>query len=909
MILTFFDVITHFIESFLGNFYFLIAVTSTLFILKATLLVSLVMRGLRSSKLHRQWLFLVFVLIGSMCENFAWLIKLSKLTFLPEIEYRLTLFMARFSWGFTIVQYQALTLFLENLVEEKFTLKLHSKFFIVISSLFFLAFMGLAFYDFNCFNSSLRPAFEISLIRMASLYMLFPLMLTSLFVTFRKIQTTQLPSLLKKQLSILIKALIIPWWASDLLQVYPFDLLANSITNSYAAIGISHMLLTYAIYYSFRQIMALRFLNFKNHVQARKQHSFIGNFKELLERLSYATNMQELTHITQTYFKEAFNIPLRRVTLYIRKQETSVDEPGRIIDNKIHNEVENFLSASNPNTIELVSQAKIIIYDELSFSNFYEKNPHYTSLLTFMDAINADIFIPVYEKQKLIAYIIIDHHARSDQFYSDMERDEMLVFSSYLGNVINLLQHRNLESVIHHEKELKEELYSKHQEINQYKESVRSFLRTSTQKKIGIIFYKNRHFTFGNQAAKELIKINVNTQDGHPLAQALKRIAQQVQEYKAPQTHFVKDSDGTRLVLNGVPNLEQNNVIVTVYHPEISDIITKQLDQLKDPTKWDYLLYLETTQSGQLINQLIPGSGETLLNFKIELLKTALSKKATLLEMAEEDLLPTAELLHHIGLRDKLHILTLHGPEKNFETATKLFGMNPIFDNASSAQESLIKILHPSGTLFIKNIHFLSPETQEYLAEFIHYGFYRTFKSDQKVFANVRIICSSAQDLTVLADEKKFSKTLASELKKTTVTMPSLLTLSEDELTNLAQGFSEQALKTQTFKNLLDLTPREKLKLANQRPVSLQELKTRVQQLLIAKSKKNEIYQETQFDPAYDISDPELIEAARLGKHALRDPKIVALLWNKFKSQNQIATFLGVNRSSISRRCKKYNLN
>ncbi|PKN03407.1 hypothetical protein CVU75_02370 [Candidatus Dependentiae bacterium HGW-Dependentiae-1] len=909
MILSFFDTILRFIESALGNFYFLIAVTSVLFFLKATLLVSLVTRGLRSSKLHRQWLFLVFVLVGSMFENFAWLIKLSKLTFLPDIEYRLTLFMARFSWGFTIVQYQSLALFLENLAEQKFKLTLRSKFFICISSIFFFTFMGLAFYDFNCFNSTQRPAFEIPLITMTALYMLFPLMLTSLFITFRKIQTTQLPSLLKKQLSVLIKVLIIPWWACDLLQVYPFDLLANSITNSYAAIGISQIFLTYAIYYSFRQIMALRFLNFKNHVQAQKKHNFIGNFKDLLEQLSYATNMQELAHRTQTYFQEAFNVPLRRTTLYIRKQEAPVDETTKTNDHKVQKEVENFLTVNAPTTIELLSQAKILIYDELSFSNFYEKNPSYTALLTFMDAINADIFIPVYEKQKLIGYIVIDHHARLDQFYSDMERDEMLVFASYLGNVINLLQHRNLESVIHHEKELKEELYSKHQEINQYKESVRSFLRTSTQKKIGIIFYKNRHFTFGNQAAKELIKININNQEGHPLSQALKKIAQQVQEYKSPQTHFVKDADGTRLVLNGVPNLEQNNIIITVYHPEISDIITKQLDQLKDPTKWDYLLYLETTQSGQLINQLIPGSGETLLNFKIELLKTAMSKKATLLEMAEEDLLPTTELLHHIGLREKLHVLTLHGPEKNFETATKLFGMNPVFNNAHNTQESVLKSLHPTGTLFIKNIQFLAPETQEYLAEFIHYGFYRIFKSDQKIFANVRIICSSARDVTVLADEKKFSKTLANELKKTTVTMPSLMTLSEDELSSLAQGFSEQALKTQTFKNLLALTPREKLKLANQRPVSLQELKTRVQHLLVAKSKKNDIYQETQFDPAYDISDPELVEAARLGKHALRDPKIVALLWNKFKSQNQIATFLGVNRSSVSRRCKKYDLN
>ena len=53
----------------------------------------------------------------------------------------------------------------------------------------------------------------------------------------------------------------------------------------------------------------------------------------------------------------------------------------------------------------------------------------------------------------------------------------MLVFASYLSNIINLLQNRNLEMLIQQEKELKEELYSKHQEINQYKESIRSFLR------------------------------------------------------------------------------------------------------------------------------------------------------------------------------------------------------------------------------------------------------------------------------------------------------------------------------------------------------------------------------------------------------------------------------------------------
>ncbi len=138
--------------------------------------------------------------------------------------------------------------------------------------------------------------------------------------------------------------------------------------------------------------------------------------------------------------------------------------------------------------------------------------------------------------------------------------------------------------------------------------------------------------------------------------------------------------------------------------------------------------------------------------------------------------------------------------------------------------------------------------------------------------------------------------------------MPSLETLSEKELLNLAQGFIEQAIKTNAFKNLLSLTQKDKNKLLNKRPISLQEFKTRIQQLLIQKSKKSKIYQETKFDPTFTITDPELIAAAQLGKQALKDRKIMTLLWNKFKNQNKVATFLGVNRSSVNRRCKEYNL-
>ena len=74
------------------------------------------------------------------------------------------------------------------------------------------------------------------------------------------------------------------------------------------------------------------------------------------------------------------------------------------------------------------------------------------------------------------------------------------------------------------------------------------------------------------------------------------------------------------------------------------------------------------------------------------------------------------------------------------------------------------------------------------------------------------------------------------------------------------------------------------------------------------KSKESNVDSTIIFDPAYAVSDPELTHASRLGKQALKDQKIMAMLWHKFKSQSKIASLLGVNRSSVNRRCKDYSL-
>jgi len=897
-----------FIELTVGNQYLLLGITTCSFLLKIVIFFHLLVQNKISHSNKKQWYLLLLVLGCAAFIDFSWIAKFFQELIITQMPYQARLFIIRWAWGFMAVLYQSLALFIEDLTEQKNQFNLRQKISIAITASLLIFSVLLSFYDINCAHASLRPPIEFELRKIGMCFLTLFCLPTSIFIVLRKLRSNNAPRILSTQTRIITQVFIIPFWLTELLQFHPLVFEPTWVTNSYAAVTISTIILTYAMYFCARRMMSLRFLNLKQHVEMPRQFHFVDGFKQVLESLSHATNEQSLRHITQTYFKEAFRVPLNKTMLFVRHIEKSdLNDGYPFYVNTTATLVENFIGTHGPAFEGVLKNQGILIYDEIAFSNFYEKSEMSDLILQFLETVNADVFLPIYQKQQLVGYVVIDRGARPEEFYSNAERDEMLVFGSYLANIINLLQHRNLESLIHHEKELKEELYRKHQEVNQYKESIRSFLRNSPQKEIGILFYKNRRFIFGNKAAKDLIKININTQEGHALTKAARHIARQVEEYKSPQSCMTYDVSGNKIVFSGVPNLEQNNIIITVYHPEISDILKKQIDHLKDPTQWDYLLYLETTKSGQLINQLIPGNGETLLNFKIDLLKLALSKKAILLEMNDEDLVPTVEIIHHISLRDTLHILKLSGPCSTPDIAIKLFGINPLFGQSHDVKP-ILDMLADTGTLFIQNIHFLDAESQEYLAELIRYGFYRRIKSEQRIPSTVRVICSTNQDLPTLVREQKFSASLFNELSRTSLVMPSLVTLPENELVQLADGLTEQAIKTDDLKNFLELTDREKHKLTHSRPSSLHELKNKVQHLLIAKSKKNNIYNETEFDPAYEVSDPDLIEASRLGKQALKDRKIFTMLWRKFGNQSKIATFLSVNRSSVNRRCKEYNL-
>lgn len=891
-----------FIYATFGNCYVLFIIECLAILCKSYILISIV-NFLHRERFQKTVFFLILALVGTLTDDLSWLIKIVQILFIPTLSYTFITFVIRIAWIFVPITWQSLSLFLEALAEPHKKIPFYQKIFILITSGFIFSFIAFMITNFYVPSAQAKTKLEYTIMQY-SLPFCICILLVSVIVVLYKLKTKNIPRIIKKQLLTIIKLIVMPLILTEIYHlIYPTGFIPTNPTASYSIITFIAIVMTLATYYCARKITSTRFLNIYKHVHESKKLSLVENFKEILGQLSNVASKQELINLTKTFFKQAFNVPLGRTDVFLR--ETNQDPFKNLEQKPISAHVEQFMSQEQmqKEPLDYIYQKKILIYDEIEFNNYNE--PQYTLaiLLDFMKKINADLFVPIYDHQAMIGYIVVERDARINELYSDLERDEIIVFASFSANIINLLKNHKIESIIARKKDLKEELYQKHQEINQYKESLKLFLEESEQKEIGIIFYKNRKFIFGNQQAKELVIINPSLQEGHPLAQALKKLVKNVHLYQSSQQCFAYNDKGRKLKLNAIPNLEAHNVIITVHYPDISDILQQQFKKLKDPTQWDYLLYLETTQSGKLINQVIPGMGKTLLNIKIKLLKSALSKKALLLQGPDDDLEPTAELLHHISMREKFHILKIEST-KTTHLAVKLFGINPLF--GSDIDTPLFEKLNGNGTLFIKNIHLMDQETQDYLARYLTYNYYNPYKSSQQIKSDVRVICSTHHDLGQLIEEHKFSFDLYEQLKETTLELPSLLQLNEEELAELADAITFQSIQHESIKKLLSLTNHEKNNLIRKKTVSLTQFKEHLHNILLQKSKKNKI--EETLNPAYNIVDPELIHAARLGKHALRDPQMMAILWKKFKNQYKIATFLGVNRSSVNRRCKEYNL-
>ncbi len=840
---------------------------------------------------------LICIILCATLNDISWLLKTYYTSCNPSISYAYILGCIRIAWGAHILQYLSLALFLQSLVNPRIALNRWYQLLIgcgLLSSSYFIYTACIKPYLYTSIKD--RAMAFISVDGMEQYMMLYitPL-LVGLFCTMGigtalyYLSKKNLPNLLIKQLKLFLIFFVTPFFCIEFILALCFQV----IMSLPLLISASTLMLALGIDYCLRNVIKLRFANRIARVEGLQSKHLFACFKTVLKALSEAQSRQELSHITQVFFKEAFDLPSHAIKLIICSAYHDAEKDTLSESEKV---IEEFLRSE---TITDQFATSIYVFDELEFTYFYLQSPHLAKQISLFKTYNIDTIVPIYSKKLLVGYIIVDR-SNPKKYFNHAEQDAMLAYATYAGNIINLLNNRNIQTLIYTEKKLKDTLYKKHQKINQYKESINSFLRHSKEKKLGIVFYKAHRFIYANNEARLLLPVDPNKQEGHPITKALRQLAQQVETFNTPNNLHIEDGLGNRLLLSAVPHLMEKHIIITVSHPDVSDVIIQQMHVLHDPNDWDYLLYLSSTKAGQLITQFIPGDSDILLNTKVSLLKSALGIKAILLEAPEEDVIPTAQLIHTISDKNHMHILTLSGYMDEQESATTLFG--------SAQAEPHISLLEKckNGTLFIKNIHHVHIMIQEKLAEYIRYGRYTKYHSHEYIESNARIICSTHHNISELIRKGKFSPKLYELLKKEIIMIPSPGTLPESEKKSFISSYADTFIHAQAAKSLLALSDRDTQLLLSMDISSFSHLKQSIESIILKKTET--LPYETTKKGITSFDDPHLLYAAQLGKKALKNDTILELLWNKFKSQTKIAQFLGVNRSSVNRRFKEFHI-
>ncbi|MBP6892144.1 sigma 54-interacting transcriptional regulator [Candidatus Babeliales bacterium] len=830
------------------------------------------------------FIFFIIPILAIMLDN---VVSISKFLMTKNLFYRSINCLA---WIFSSIKFYALILFLEQLIYKKINWNWFHKFFIILECLLCSEFIISTIYAIRYNESS---PFVIIFYYVTVLFSF----ATILFIIVKQLSNKNLPLILKQQLKTLFFYFLCPHFICILLELMP-----TVFFNTHRIIAFSNLeiiLITASIYFCFKRIMQFRFLNLYDHVQAEPKIQIATNFKDAIEQINIASNETELNYLAQNFFHEQFQIEKHTTKLYINNTHQ--------IPNKTQSNIESFLTTETEHQqpIDLLLKHKILVHHEIEFDEFYTQDNTLKSLLNFLNSIESDIFLPIINNNKLLGYITVKQ-ARTSTMYNMDQQNKMMVFAKFLAPAIYMLQQQNTYALLQETKQIKEELYEKHQEINQYKESIKQLLKDRIENHIGIIFCKGKHFAFKNQEAQNLIKINPNLEPDHATSMMLINFIYQIEKFQTVQNSYITIHDGSKLMISGMPQAQPHGgVLLIVRKPEATDLIKMHIDALKSPTERDYLLYLETTKAGQIINKLLPSNHETFLNIKIQLLQAALQKSALLLQMHPDDINPVAEIIHQLSGTQTVHIINLQ-PHHDM-TASKIFGINPLL--YPTQEQPLLEKLS-NGILLIKNFELLDTITQQKLAHLMRYGIFTPVKSEQRKFSDTRIICATTHNISDLYNEGSIIAELFTELQKHHLQLPSLVTMEDTEISELIDGFMYQNIQNEKDGTVHALNYKDKNALISKRIASVFTLQQKVETLMNIKAQQAPTITEEKIgnSKAFHATTPELQLAAQLGKHALKDIALMKTLWKKLGNQTKIADLLGVNRSSVNRRCKEYNL-
>jgi transcriptional regulator with GAF, ATPase, and Fis domain len=720
-----------------------------------------------------------------------------------------------------------------------------------------------------------------------------------------------LPYLLRLQLAPFFKIFsffVIAESLSDFPNISPerFEFLRNNLPVQCLSSG----MLTAAIVFYAHRVRQLRFLNIVPYITFNTNRDIRAQLRVAKQALHEALVLYSLHFIAKDFFRDSYGFNSELVhthyrTLRQRKESTAdLADDERVVERFVFEEPALYEAYFIPESV--------VVYDHILFESFYQKNAPVMKVRRLLEALNAEFFLPLMSGDRFIAYIIVKREKNKEYLFSRTDTESIDLFMIYFAYTITDIGNTRDYMRPEERQRLLGELHVTQQQVVKYHEALKYIVDRSKLLTHGIIIFKNNQFEFMNDAAADLCTVDPNIHKGHQLTIALRAMAQKLSQpmyRRSAENVLVSNKTGESLTLFG-SYCEGVGIVIFVSYADIRRMLTPN-QHLLTPTDADYLIFLQTTDAGRLINRLIPGDGEQLQQFKLGLLKYALQKRALFLDVPRDDQDRFVSIVHQIGGRTVLHTLNLSEPIQSADDfCILLFGVQNFFDQSRKPDAPLLEKLDKVGTLWIHNIHFLDLKTQKLLSAFLKTGTFKLYRSEQLVSADVRIVCTSDIELSVLFDQGKLEKGLYEELSQLTLVMPSLLEIAQVEFDDMINEVQNTLIAQPDIHSLIGLSDTEKQKLRAARPTTITGLETTVATLIKQRAKKQEIsINEAELLYGTQSGDALLIEAAQLGKQALRDKKILKQLLARLGGNHaKIGQLLQVDRSTVYRRCKEFGL-
>lgn len=855
--------------------------------------------------------YLIGFFLGYFFATLAWFLRiLSELS--DFVPYYFSNQVVRFSWLFMILQYQSIITLQLHFAKRS---KLINVLFYLVSYgniLFAVSYLYIIFFEKSMLDNRIRQAtfqafqhsffegkFELWLMKLSVTAWWVFIASFFMYLLYVSIIKAELPKILKNQLISFFTMLFAPFIIKQTVLFYEHASVAVvSIWVDYLTIaGVA-----FCGFSAIKKILKLRFLNLTLQVQVDLSQANLEPLKDLVIQLATVNKIHDIFEISRQYFVQLLNVPAQSVSVYTTN--CAIVHDLQVCTNSRYQQCSQFFDTTSLEIKKFISESQVLVYDDLVFSRHYDVNLVPQEIINFLEKIDADIVIPLYQADQIVGYIIIDQGVRNSALYNSVEQSQMLIFANYVSSIIHLFNQRSLEVVAHQEKELRDNLYVRQQEIKLYKESMHHVLKLSQEKKIGLLFYRSRKLVFGNALAHDLIGASVDEQDNNVILREIKKIAQYVYELKLPRSCLVKKDNSSQLMVAAMPGFEANNVLITVYPVALEALTTDYTQFMNNQEFFDYALYLQTTKAGQKINDFIPVQSATFIQFKIELLKQGIGKKIVCFDMNTEDAIAVAILLHEVSGRNTLY---QHSFVPSMSECLKGNGETNICHDKDTLV-ALIQRAH-SGTVFLENIDRYCKHMQEALKYYTQYGTFNLRSVVHAVQPSARLICTTSISPDVIFSSTNEQNNAFHDLSISILKAPFITQVPWPDYCALVDEYTNQVIKQRYQQATVYINDREKEKILRSGVRGFVDLKNKVAEILENKMKH---YHDTEvFTPVSSSSaliDNELSYAQRLGKSALKDERLMRSLWTRLHNQNRIADLLGVNRSSVNRRFKEYGI-